>query len=404
MNQSTFRTMKQLGLMVLVLATACGDSAQNDSKTASNAGNKALEAKQFDTAVTEFTKATERYPDNHYAWYGLGAAQAKKGDWAKAADAFGRAVQIEDKQPTYQKLFGMALFEKAVASAREDQAKKLNKKPEEIEVDLSQVNFEKPMQHLQEAVKLNGDMWQAHYYLGKIFREQDKPKDAASELSAAIKANPRESGPYIALGELYRKWDYSDEAIKVTSQGVVRARHGLRRQGDGRQGDRGVRQGDRHPQGQPQGEVRARPVLLPQGRLRPREARSRGLLEGRWCVARARQAAGEHDAHADRREVGRGCRADGAARSQAVSRRSREAVADQEEVAKHPHLPRSRGRRGLPCGGPRVFSDALTDRRGGFSDGDSDATQGPWLPFHLWLQHELRVFSALAGHHAVQLA
>lgn len=221
MNQSTFRTMKQLGLMVLVLATACGDSAQNDSKTASNAGNKALEAKQFDSAITEFTKATERYPDNHYAWYGLGAAQAKKGDWAKAADAFGRSVQIEDKQPTYQKLFGMALYEKAVASARDDQAKKLNKKPEEVEVDLSQVNFEKPMQHLQEAVKLNGDMWQAHYYLGKIFREQDKPKDAASELSAAIKANPRESGPYIALGELYRKWDYSDEAIKVTSQGVV---------------------------------------------------------------------------------------------------------------------------------------------------------------------------------------
>jgi tetratricopeptide (TPR) repeat protein len=32
---------------------------------------------------------------------------------------------------------------------------------------------------------------------------------------------PARAGPYVALGELYRKWDYTDEAIKVTSQGAV---------------------------------------------------------------------------------------------------------------------------------------------------------------------------------------
>jgi tetratricopeptide (TPR) repeat protein len=64
-------------------------------------------------------------------------------------------------------------------------------------------------------------MWRAHYYLGRIYREQDKPKEAATEFSAAIQANPRESGPYVAIGELYRKWDYTDEAIKVTSQGAA---------------------------------------------------------------------------------------------------------------------------------------------------------------------------------------
>jgi tetratricopeptide (TPR) repeat protein len=83
------------------------------------------------------------------------------------------------------------------------------------------VSFEKAQQHLQEAVKLNKDMWRAHYYLGRIYREQDKPKEAATEFSAAIQANPRESGPYVAIGELYRKWDYTDEAIKVTSQGAA---------------------------------------------------------------------------------------------------------------------------------------------------------------------------------------
>jgi len=222
MNRSTFHSMKLWGALLLaVLATGCPNQALNDSKTALAAGNKANGAKQYETAITEFQKAVDKYHDNHLAWYGMGGAEAGKGDWSKASDAFAVAVQLDDKQPMYQMWYGVSLYNKAVETAREDQAKKENKKPEEVQPDLSTVNFEKPMQHLQEAVKLNADMWRAHYFLGRVYREQDKPKDAANEFSAAIKSNPRESGPYIALGELYRKWDYTDEAIKVTSQGVV---------------------------------------------------------------------------------------------------------------------------------------------------------------------------------------
>jgi tetratricopeptide (TPR) repeat protein len=221
MNRSTFRGMKLLGALLLFVLAGCPNQALNDSKTALAAGNKANGAKQFDTAITSFETATSKYHDNHLAWYGMGGAQAGKGDWTKASDAFAVAVQLEDKQPMYQMWYGVSLYNKAVEAQRQDQAKRENKKPEEVQVDLTGVNFEKPMQHLQEAVKLNGDMWRAHYFLGRIYREQDKPKDAANEFSAAIKANPRESGPYVALGELYRKWDYTDEAIKVTSQGTV---------------------------------------------------------------------------------------------------------------------------------------------------------------------------------------
>ncbi len=211
--------MKLAALALLVLA-GCPNQSLNESKAALNAGNKASGAKQFQTAITEYQRAVEKYHDNHLAWYGMGGAEAGKGDWAKAADAFAVAVQLEEKQPMYQMWYGVSLYEKAIAATREDQAKKENKKPEEVKVDLSTVNFEKAMQHLQEAVKLNGDMWRAHYYLGRIYREQEKPKEAASEFSAAIKSNPRESGPYVALGELYRRWDYTEEAIKVASQGT----------------------------------------------------------------------------------------------------------------------------------------------------------------------------------------
>lgn len=214
--------MKSLGALLLVLVVAgCPNSSVNDSKKLLNEGNKAHGAKQFDTALGHYQKAVEKWSDNHLAFYGMGGAYAGRGDFDKAADAFSNAVRIAPEQPMYQMWYGVALYEKAVKSARDDQAKKENKKPEEVQVDYGQINFEKAHQHLSEAIKLNKDMWRAHRYLGLIYRAQDKPKEAATEFSAAIQANPREWAPYVALGELYRKWDYTDEAIKITSQGAA---------------------------------------------------------------------------------------------------------------------------------------------------------------------------------------
>jgi tetratricopeptide (TPR) repeat protein len=214
--------MKLLGALVAVLMLAgCPNQAKNDSTNALNAGNKALGQKQVETALTEYQKAVERYRENHLAWYGMGLAYIEKKDFDKAADALQHCVELANEQPMYQMWYGIALYEKAVDNARQDQAKKQNKKPEEIDPDLASVSFEKSSQALQEAIKLNGNLWRAHYYLGKIDRATDKPKEAAEEFSAAIKANPREWGPYVALGELYRKWDYTDQAITVASQGTA---------------------------------------------------------------------------------------------------------------------------------------------------------------------------------------
>jgi tetratricopeptide (TPR) repeat protein len=120
----------------------------------------------------------------------------------------------------YQMWLGISLFEKSVKQATEDEARRENKKPDEVKPDLGSVNFSQAEEHLKKAAELNKDMWRAHYYLGKIYREQEKPKEAATELTTAITSNPREPGPYVALGELYLKWDYFDQAIAVAQQGT----------------------------------------------------------------------------------------------------------------------------------------------------------------------------------------
>ncbi|MBA3539563.1 MAG: tetratricopeptide repeat protein [Deltaproteobacteria bacterium] len=204
-----------------LFSMGCPNQAVNDSKTSLAAGNKAIGKKEYDTAIVECKKAVEKWKENHSAHWCLGVAYAQRAEWPAAVEAFNSTVQYAPEQAMYQMWLGISQYEKAVQGAREEQARKENKKPQEVRPDLTAVNFEKPLQHLVEAVKLNDGMWRAHYNLGRVYREMDKPKEAAAAFSKAIAGNPREWAPYVALAELYRKWDYSDQAIKVAEQGAV---------------------------------------------------------------------------------------------------------------------------------------------------------------------------------------
>jgi len=214
--------MKLVGILVLCCALfACSDSKRNESVKAQNDGAKAYGQKQWETAIERYTKATERWAENHAAWYGLSASYAQRKEWGKASDAAGQAVSLEPDIAMYHLMYGRTLYEKAIAQAREDQARKENKKVEEVEPDLSSVNFEKPLQHLQQAIKLNPELWRAHYLIGSIYRHGGKTKEAADAFSKALEFGPVEPAPWIALCELYRNWDYTDQAIQVAQQGAL---------------------------------------------------------------------------------------------------------------------------------------------------------------------------------------
>jgi tetratricopeptide (TPR) repeat protein len=205
----------------VVVMSGCTDAGRNESVKLANQGNQSINRKQYDEAIVQLKKAVEQYRDNHLAWYGLGISYINRKQWAEATEALGNAVRIVDDQPMYHMWLGIAQMMKAISVAREDLARREGKKAEEVEPDLGSINFESSVQHLQQAVKLNPGMWRAHYNLGQIFRDTDKSKEAADALSKAISANPREQGPYVALAELYLRWDYVDQAILVASQGTA---------------------------------------------------------------------------------------------------------------------------------------------------------------------------------------
>lgn len=214
--------IRKLALVVLLVLAACASQEQKKSIEKTNEGVKALRAKQYDVAIGKLEEATKAYRDNHTAWYNLGLAYDGQKKYEDAAKAYEQAVKLSDRDAMYHMKYGIALYYATLDEAKKRQARAEGKDPSEIninELDLKGANFEPALQQLEAAVKLNPDLFNAYYFQGRIHRHDEDAQKAAEAFTRAIEANPRYALPYVALGELYRRWDYTDEAIKVLSQG-----------------------------------------------------------------------------------------------------------------------------------------------------------------------------------------
>lgn len=161
-----------------------------------NACSAAIGARKLDDAAARCTRALQLWPGNHLAWYSLGIGASARGDWAGAKTAYENALKLRPDSAQYQMVTGVALYETGAAS------------------------YDAAREHLRTAVAIEPAMWRAHYYLGRALRGLGRVRAAADELGRTIALNPAEPGPYIALAELYRKWDYVDESIAVATQGT----------------------------------------------------------------------------------------------------------------------------------------------------------------------------------------
>ncbi|MEO8702240.1 MAG: tetratricopeptide repeat protein [Kofleriaceae bacterium] len=204
-----------------VVAAKVRRSALDAATELSNAGAVAYGSKQWETAIELFTQAVARWPGHHLAWYGLAASHAQRGDWKRAVDAGLQATRLAPDVAMYHLMAGRYLYEAGIQTARADQARRVNQPIEMIEVDLSLVSFEQAQAELAAARSLAPALWRTHYLLGSIARHAGEPKRAAELFTQAAMLGATESAPWIALAELYRAWDYADQAIEVALQGTA---------------------------------------------------------------------------------------------------------------------------------------------------------------------------------------
>jgi tetratricopeptide (TPR) repeat protein len=203
------------------MRTFVDDVTLNASLAHLNACNKALAARQYDDGIAECREATTVWVGNHLAWYAWASAHIARREWIKARSAIEHAVALRPDQAMYQLYHGISLYEIEREAARDAQARREHKKPEEVELDPTAMKLAPARDALVAAVRAGPDLWRAHYYLGRVYRDLDEPRHAAVQFSQAIKTNPAYRFPYVALIELYRRWDYVDQALAVAMLGTT---------------------------------------------------------------------------------------------------------------------------------------------------------------------------------------
>jgi tetratricopeptide (TPR) repeat protein len=176
--------------------------------------------KKYADAIAELEEAVKSWPENTRALFGLGMVHSSRGAWSEAVQAFGRGRTIASTDPMFVMMEGIATYEAALDKARQDQAQRENRTPAEVTVDVNAIDQRPAEGLLARAVSTDDKLWRAHYYLGRIARDGGRPADAAAELTKACARSATVAGPWVALVELYRKWQRPDLAIEVAMIGT----------------------------------------------------------------------------------------------------------------------------------------------------------------------------------------
>ena len=190
------------------------------SITHSNAGNRAYGRKQFDVAIQEFEAAIRAWDGNHSAWYGLIGARAQGRDFAGAAAAAEHCIALVPSNAMYWLFRGRMLYEAMIQDARKQEASRQNRPVDQVVLDASKLDFTPGLQALLVALQLDAGLWRAHYVIGRIHRDRGEAKAAAEHFTQSLALHASDHGPYVALVELYRRWQYRDEAVAVAELGT----------------------------------------------------------------------------------------------------------------------------------------------------------------------------------------
>ena len=194
---------------------------RNNSVDHLNACNKAIVAKQYEAAITECKTATTMWDGNHLAWHAWASAHMAKMEWVPARNAAEKAVTLRPDQGMYQLYYGISAYEAERERVRNAQAARDHKRPEDVIVNPASLRLDVARDALLRAVKLSPELWRGHYYLGRLYRDLDDPRRAAHHFSQAIQLHSTYRFAYAALVEMYRRWDYTEQALTVSLLGTV---------------------------------------------------------------------------------------------------------------------------------------------------------------------------------------
>src|SRR5262249_2177913 len=116
---------------------------------------------------------------------------------------------------------GRLLYDATIAETKDREARAQGRRADRVTIDRSALDGTRALEALLAATRLEGQLWRAHYYIGRILGDRGDARAAAEQLTLATAQPAWEPAPYIALAELYRRWRYRDEALAIAEVGTT---------------------------------------------------------------------------------------------------------------------------------------------------------------------------------------
>ena len=160
-----------------------------DAVSLNISGDRLYQAGRIDDAINEFKKGLRIDPTNANLHNSLGVCHGVLNDHESALAAFDNAAWLapEDVMATYNK--GYILLLKGQREAALDCFLKAN--------------------------RLEADVFEVVFHIGKIYMETDRPESARAFLEAATRANNRSGAAFKSLGACLDKLGLTKEAIRA---------------------------------------------------------------------------------------------------------------------------------------------------------------------------------------------
>ncbi|HEX4422375.1 MAG TPA: hypothetical protein VH165_30890 [Kofleriaceae bacterium] len=182
---------------------------------------KEFEQRHYDPALAACRSAVQTWPGNHLAWYASASAHMAKDEWPAAQADVEHAVALRPDLAMYQLYDGIAKYEAERARIRDELAQRDHKTPDEVTINPALLKLEPAKAALARAAVLDPALWRAHFYLSRVYRDLDDPRREAEQLAQTIATHPAYRFGYLALSDLYRRWDAHDAAIAVALRGTA---------------------------------------------------------------------------------------------------------------------------------------------------------------------------------------
>jgi tetratricopeptide (TPR) repeat protein len=226
-------------LATLVVCIAAPALANKTPEELFQAGNEQFNTDKIDEAIALYEQAVAAKPDLKEAWYNLGIARSKKGDFAKELEAYEKALALDPK-------YAKALYNKAIsledngrtndAISTYDEVLALEPNATDALINkgillVRQSREDEALALYDQALKVEPESADAYFNKGLAFHrkagsaasEDDKKRLYGEEIAAYRKATELRSNYYKAwynLGFAYGELDQLDNEIEAYQNAI----------------------------------------------------------------------------------------------------------------------------------------------------------------------------------------